>query len=171
MPGYDLFTVHGSTTYAIMLGFLAANILMGVFGFILAKYAVRLASMPAGILLPLIIVLSVVGSFAINGNMFDVRVMLFFGLLGYFMQKFDFPAAPVVLALILGPMAERDLVNSMQMAKVPLLEYYATRPLCWLFFVFIILSIAGPVMAAVKKSKKRKLEASKQGTDPALPVK
>jgi putative tricarboxylic transport membrane protein len=154
-PGYNLFTENASMTYAILLGFLAANILMGFLGFLLSKHAVRLASLPSGILLPCIVILSVVGSFAMNNSMFDVYVMLVFGIIGYFMRKFSFPAAPAVLALILGPMAERNLINSLQMSKVPILQYYLTRPLCWVFIVLIILSLVAPAISAKKKAKER----------------
>jgi putative tricarboxylic transport membrane protein len=153
-PGYNLFRENAAMTYAILIGFLVANILMGVFGFFLSKQAVRLASLPAGILLPWIVLLSVVGSFAMSNSMFDVYVMLVFGLAGYFMRKFSFPAAPAVLALILGPMAERNLINSFQMSKGPVLQYYLSRPLCWVFIVLIIFSFLAPVISAKRKKKR-----------------
>lgn len=152
-PGHDLFNRYANITYAILIGFLLANILMGVFGFLIAKRAVSLAAMPMGILLPVIMLLSVVGSFAIRNNVFDIYVMLFFGLVGYLMRKLNIPAAPAVLALILGPMAERNLINSMQMAKNGVLAYYASRPLCWLFFLLIVVSLASPAYAEIKKRK------------------
>lgn len=159
-PGHDLFNKYASITYAILIGFLVANILMGVFGFLIAKRAVKLAAMPLGILLPVIMLLSVIGSFAIRNNIFDVYVMMFFGVVGYLMRKVDMPAAPVVLALILGPMAERNLINSMQMAKVSLISYYMSRPLCWLFMILILASLFSPVMSRWMKSRK----ANKQVT-------
>jgi putative tricarboxylic transport membrane protein len=154
VPGYNLFQENAAMTYAVLIGFLAANVLMGVLGFFLSKHAVRLASLPSGILLPWIVLLSVVGSFAMGNSLFDVYVMLAFGLVGYFMRKFSFPAAPAVLALILGPMAERNLINSLQMSKVPILQYYLTRPLCWVFIVLILLSLVTPIISAQRKKKK-----------------
>lgn len=153
-PGHDLFNQYASMTYTILIGFLLANILMGVFGFLIAKRAVRLAAMPPGILIPVIMLLSVIGSFAIRNNTFDIFVMLFFGLMGYLMRKVDIPAAPVVLALILGPMAERNLINSMQMAKGSLLGYFASRPLCWLFGLLIIGSLVSPFLSSWLKRRK-----------------
>ncbi len=154
VPGRDLFTKYASMTYAILIGFLLANILMGVFGFLISRHAVRLAALPPGILLPIIMVLSTVGSFAMNNNMFDVYVMLFFGVLGYIMRKFEFPAAPVVLALILGPMAERNLINSIQMSRGSVILNYASRPICWIFLILIIMSLISPYVS--KKMKQRK---------------
>ena len=154
VPGRDLFTKYAPMTYAILIGFLIANILMGVFGYMISKHAVRMAALPPGILLPIIMVLSVVGSFAMNNTIFDVYVMLFFGVVGYIMRKYDFPAAPVVLALILGPMAERSLINSIQMSRGNVWYYYASRPLCWLFLILIIVSLLSPYVS--KKLKERK---------------
>lgn len=158
-PGHDLFNKYADMTYAILIGFLAANILMGVFGYIISNHAVRLAAMPMSTLVPVIILLSAVGSFAIRNNIFDVYVMVFFGVVGYLMRKFDFAAAPTVLALILGPMAERNLINSMQMAKSGVLAYYMSRPLCWLFFALIVMSLASPVIASKRKAKKAGMSA------------
>lgn len=155
-PGHDLFNKYGSMTYAILIGFLMANILMGVFGFLIAKRAVKLAAMPLGILLPVIMLLSVIGSFAIRNNVFDIFVMLFFGVIGYLMRKINMPAAPVVLALILGPMAERNLINSIQMVKGNILTYYASRPLCWLFMILIVGSLLSPMISSYMKKRKVK---------------
>lgn len=159
-PGQDLFTTYKGMTYALLLGFLAANILMGIFGWLLAKRAVKLAALPLGILLPVIMLLSVIGSHAIRNNPFDVYTMLFFGIVGYFMSKVDIPAAPVVLGLILGPMAERNLMTSLQMAKTSILTYYLSRPLCWVFIVLIVFSLASPVLAKKRKITKSKTKAS-----------
>lgn len=158
-PGHDLFNQYRSITYAILIGFLVANILMGVFGFLIAKRAVRLAAMPMGILLPVIMLLSVIGSFAIRNNVFDIFVMLFFGIVGYLMRKINMPAAPVVLALILGPMAERNLINSLQMVKGDIFTYYASRPLCWLFAVLIVVSLLSPVISSRMKKKAERMAA------------
>lgn len=154
-PGQDLFTSYKSMTYSLLLGFLFANILMGFFGWLLAKKAVKLAALPLGILLPIIMLLSVIGSFAINNSVFDVYIMLFFGIVGYLMRKADIPAAPVVLGLILGPMAERNLVTSLQMAKVNIFQYYASRPLCWVFVLLILFSIVSPIISSKRKSNKK----------------
>ena len=141
-------------TYSILIGFLLANILMGFFGFLISKHAVKLASLPKGILLPVIMVLSVVGSFALNNNIFDVYVMIFFGVVGLYMNKFSFPTAPVVLGLILGPMAERNLLNSVQMAKSSVLTYFMSRPICWVLLALILFSLFSPLLS--KKLKARK---------------
>lgn len=154
--GTNLFGKYADMTYSILLGFLAANLLMGIFGWLLSRYAVRFAALPNGILIPVITALSVIGSYAIRNNIFDVYVMLFFGIVGYLMKKFDFPAAPTVLALILGPMAERSMLTSIQMCKGNILVYYFTRPICVFFVILILFTFLSPLLQKRNRTKKER---------------
>lgn len=151
--GTNLFSKYADMTYSILIGFIAANILMGIFGWLLSRYAVRFAALPNGILIPVITALSVIGSYAIRNNIFDIYVMLFFGVIGYLMKKFDFPAAPAVLALILGPMAERNMITSIQMCKGNIFVYYLTRPICVFFLLLIVATFVSPLLQKKKKAK------------------
>ncbi|RKL63587.1 hypothetical protein DXT63_06165 [Thermoanaerobacteraceae bacterium SP2] len=145
-PGHELFTKHAKITYAVIVGFFIANILMGIVGYLSAKYVVRVSTVPSGILGPIIVVLSVVGSFAINNSIVDVYTMAIFGLMGYYMRKANFPTAAVVLAMILGPMAERGFRQSLVMSKGNVLAYYAGRPICIILFVLIIIGLVTPIL-------------------------
>lgn len=166
-PGNDLFTDHGDITYAIIFGFMIANILMGVVGALIAKKVVKVAWAPTGILAPVIIVLSVVGSYAINLSMFDVIVMAVFGILGYFMRKTGFPTAPIVLAIILGPMAEKGFQRAVSMAKgANMLQYYLSRPLSDLFILLIIIALFAPVLMNRLQKKMAAPTAAETGADP-----
>ena len=109
--------------------------------------------------MPCIVILSVIGSYCINNSMFDVYVMLVFGIIGFLMRKFDIPAAPVVLAIILGPMAERNLIQSIAMSYGKIIPYYLSRPLCVAFLVLIVIALLSPVLgkAAEKKINKKYL--------------
>ena len=156
-PGPFLFTVHADITYAILLGFLFANILMGLVGILIAKHVVKIANVPVGILTPLIIVLSAVGAFAINNSYMDVVVMTIFGFVGYWMRKFNFATAPVVLGLILGPIAENNFARAARMAgDTNLLVYYVTRPICVILGLLIILSLFTPlILSKAQKARER----------------
>jgi putative tricarboxylic transport membrane protein len=78
--------------------------------------------------------------------------MVIFGLLGYYMRKADFPTAAVVLAMILGGMAERGFRQSLIMSKGNVLAYYAGRPICIILLVLIIIGIITPIIMQ-KRSK------------------
>ncbi len=146
-PGWELFTKYADMTYSIIVAFIIANILMGLCGMFLSKYAVRLSQLPAGILMPSIVILSVIGSFCINRTLFDVYVMLVFGLIGYLFRKFGIPGAPVVLAIILGPMAERNLLQTVSMSYGHVLPYILRRPLSVLFIILILASLFSPILS------------------------
>lgn len=163
VPGRDLFTIHANITYSVIIGFVIANILMGIIGLVIAKYVINVTKISDGVIAPIIVVFSVVGSYAINNSIFDVYLMVAFGLLGYFMRKFDFPTAPVVLAIILGPMAENGFRQSLVLSQGDLLSYYLSRPISVILIVLTLLALlAPPIINAAKKyrTKRRDLASS-----------
>lgn len=146
IPGRELFTKYGEITYTAMVGFILANILMGVAGMLLARYVTYVTQVPARVLAPAIVTLCVIGSFAIGNNMFDVWTMVFFGAVGYLMRRYGFHPAPVVLGLILGPMAELGFRQSLLLAKGSVLSYYLSRPISVILLVLIVASLVSPVV-------------------------
>ncbi|WP_077214897.1 tripartite tricarboxylate transporter permease [Bacillus dakarensis] len=154
VPGRDLFTVHATTTYSVIVGLIFANLLMGIIGLLAAKHIVKVTNISFSILIPVIIVFSLVGSYAINNSMFDVYVMVFFGVVGYLMKKTGFHPAPVVLAIILGPLAEGGLRRAMVMAKGDFLLYLFQRPISVVLIIMILLSILSPIILNYRKKKK-----------------
>ena len=145
-PGHELFTKNAAIVYAVIVGFILANIIMGIVGLGIAKYVVKVATIPSGILAPIIVVLSVVGSYAMNNDMFDVYVMAAFGLIGYVMRKTSFSTAAVVLAMILGSLAETGLRQSIVMAKGHLVTYFFSRPFSVVLIVLILMSFLSPLL-------------------------
>ena len=104
--GPQLFQNNPHAVYAFMLGMLVTNIIMFFLGHYGARRVfVNVVKVPNNILGPVVVVLSVIGSFAIRNSISDVIIMLAFGVIGYVMEKYGYPTAPVVLTLILGPLA------------------------------------------------------------------
>ncbi|MBX9391851.1 tripartite tricarboxylate transporter permease [Streptomonospora nanhaiensis] len=146
-PGGALFTEQADTTYAIMLGFLLANILMGIIAIVGARYFVIATRVPMSVLVPIIVALCVVGTYAVNNSVADVWVMLVAGLVGYLMRKVGVPPAPIVLGLILGAIAEKGVRQSLVMAQGDVLGYYLSRPLSLVLLGLILMSLLAPVLA------------------------
>ena len=156
VPGRELFTEHATITYSVIFGFFFANILMGVLGLSFAKFLIKVRNVPSGMLSCFIVILSVLGSYAININIIDVYVMVFFGILGYLLRKLDFHPAPIVLAVILGPLAEEGFRQSLVLSKGNLISYILGRPLCIVLLILIILSLFSPLL--MKKMGKHEME-------------
>lgn len=153
VPGHALFTTHANITYSVIIGFIIANILMGIIGLFGAKLFVKASQVPTVFLSPIIVVLCVVGSYAINNNFFDVWVMLAFGLLGYFLRKTGFHPAPIILGMILGPIAENGLRQSLLMSQGDLLGYFFSRPISIVLIILILLALLTPPAMKYLKSK------------------
>lgn len=154
IPGRELFTTYGNITYTAMFGFVIANIMMGFIGLIAARYTVLVTNVPKRIIMPIIVGLCVIGSYAIGNNIFDVWIMLIFGFIGYFLRKNDFHPAPVVLGMILGPMAEIRYTQSVVLAKGDMLGFVMGRPISVVLVALILVSLIGPVVMGKKKKRK-----------------
>jgi len=102
-------TENPGLIFYIYIGLIIANFFMYAMAIALIKPCVKLFSLPKTLLMPLILPICVIGAFAVNLNYFDVYVMLISGLIGYVLHRFGFPLAPIVLAVILGPLADENL--------------------------------------------------------------
>lgn len=135
--------------------FLACCILL-VSGIIVAKFFIRVLDIPTKILMPMIAVLCVVGAFAINIRIFDVYVMLGFGLVFYILHKQKYPMAPLVLGVILGPMIDENLRRSFMIHGD--IGTVASRPIAIVLGVMVLLMLLSQMpwvrMAIVKTFKK-----------------
>jgi putative tricarboxylic transport membrane protein len=102
-------TENPGLIFYIYIGLVVANFFMYGMAIALIKPCVKLFSLPRSLLMPLILPICVLGAFAVNLNYFDVYVMLISGLVGYVLHLLGFPLAPIVLAVILGPLADENL--------------------------------------------------------------
>lgn len=127
-PGPTIFIHAPQNVYAIFLVFLLANLLMLPLGWAIIKVARYVLKVPRNILMPIILMFAMVGAYAINNNLFDVLVMLAFGLFGFLLEENDFSVAPIILGIVLGPMLEANFVASMIKADGSLIGF-VDRPI------------------------------------------
>ncbi|CAK7050300.1 MAG: hypothetical protein DELT_01014 [Desulfovibrio sp.] len=145
VPGRELFTEYATVTYTAMFGFLIANILMLFFGLLLVKPFAQVTKIPRRYLAPIIVTLCFVGAYAINNSFFDVGIMVVFGFIGYVLQKAGFHPAPIVLAMILGPMAESRYLQMYSLCDGNVISYMFTRPISLALIAMIVLFLFSPV--------------------------
>jgi putative tricarboxylic transport membrane protein len=151
-PGPLLFVDHADVVYGIFGTMVIASTLMLILGLVGVKLFCRIVELPKNFIVVIIIMLSIVGSYAMNNNIFDVWVCLAFGIVGYLFQKAKIPSSPVILAIILGPMAESNLRRSLLMFEGSYSFIY-TSIYCKIFIVLILLSIVTSIMHTRKKPK------------------
>src|SRR5688500_14234906 len=128
-----------------MLLFATLGIL--VFGLLLTRPLLLVLRIPRERLLPVAFVLCVIGPYAITQRMFDVWVMLFFGIAGFLLRRMDYPMAPLVLGIILGDLMDKNLRRGLTLSDGDLTPFFA-RPISMVFWVVILLTILfsiGPV--------------------------
>ena len=153
-PGDTLFSKNPEVIYTVMWGFVLANILMGGIAAVLARTMAYSTLVPRGILAPIIMIFCVVGTFTASGNPWDVWIMVVFGFIGYFAQKYNFTPAGILLGIILGPIAEQGFRNTLVLTDANvdpynLIPYIAGRPIS----IIIIVMIAGALYFALRPKK------------------
>ena len=154
-----LFTQHADLIYTIFVGFMAANVLMFILGMGLMRVFVKVLSVAEYFVVPTILILCIVGSFAINKNYFDVAVMFLFGILGYILTKLEIPMSPIVLSFILGPMAEKNFRRALMLSNGDYGVFFS-RPLTVILFAVAIFSLVLPIIQG--RLANRKQQASSE---------
>jgi putative tricarboxylic transport membrane protein len=125
----------------ILGGNIIGNIFLWIFGFMGIRMFAKIVEIPKYILMPLIIILSVIGSFAINSNIADIYWMMAFGIFGYFLKLFYIPVAPVILGVILSPIIEQNYRRALALTgnSVPLFIWGILSHLISLLLLIVIL--------------------------------
>lgn len=159
MPGPRLFTENQGLLMTLFIGFIVAQVFMLGIGLMAARFSPAILSIPHTLLGPSILIICMVGSFAVNNNIFDVYVMLIAGAISYFMGKAGYSAVPAVLGMILGPMFEEELGRTITIsAKTGFLPYIMGRPITLLLFALTVISVALPII--MKKSGPKEVSIS-----------
>lgn len=140
--GPALFTNHAPVTYGIIMSLFFINVFMYVQAKVYIKFFVNIINIDKKLFTVILLVFCVVGAFAVNSSMFDVYVMVAFGLVGYIMQKFDFPLIPLVLALVLGPLAETSLRQALIISQGSYSIFFV-KPISAVFLALSALSLIG----------------------------
>ncbi len=144
-PGPLLFTSNPEFVWGLIASMYIGNVLLLIQNMPMIGLWVRLLKIPYKLLMPLIITIATVGVFATDNNIADVGIMIFFGALGYLMRKMKYPPAPMILALVLGPMVERSLRQSLTISHGSL-EIFFTRPIAAVLMIIGILSLFLPII-------------------------
>jgi TctA family transporter len=145
-PGPTIFINNPQAVYAIFLVFIIANLLMIPLGWLIIKLARNVLRVSRSILMPIVLLFCIVGSFAINNSEFGVVLILVFGLIAFVMEENGFPVAPAILGMVLGNMLEENFVTSMIKSDGNLMMFFS-RPIAGVLAVGTFIILLWPVGA------------------------
>jgi TctA family transporter len=127
-PGPTVFLQNPQLIYAVFMIFILANLLMLPLGWAIIKSAKQVLRVPKNILLPMILIFCVVGSYAMTNSIYGIIIMLVMGVFAFLLEENDFPVAPIILGLVLGEMFEQNFITSMIKSDGSFLAFFA-RPI------------------------------------------
>jgi putative tricarboxylic transport membrane protein len=149
-PGPQLFTEASHEVYTFFMAFIVMQFLMLILGLGGTKLWAKVLNAPRVVLMPLILLFCFLGAYTLSNSTGDAVIALIFGLLGYFMQKYGYPGAPMILGLILGPMAEQNLNRALLISQGDWTVFF-TRPISLAFILVTIASIVYSTVSAYRK--------------------
>jgi len=147
-PGPQLFEQQGDLVYGLFGMLILANIFMLFIGWFGIKLFGRIIDIPKSILLPIILALSFFGSYALSNNVFDVWIALVFGVIGYLLERYNYPLPPFILGIVLGPIIESNLRRTIIESGHDYSVFF-TRPISAIFITLTILSFMLPLFKKV----------------------
>ena len=154
-PGPLLFTESPDFVWGLIGSMYVANVVTVLLNLALIPVFIRVLAMPFTLLTPIIFVLCVLGVFATTDRMFDTWVMLALGVVGYLMRKLNYPVAPAVLAIVLGPLAERSMRQSLIGSQGDITTF-VTRPISLTCVILALLLVSYPL---IQKLMRRRSQA------------
>jgi putative tricarboxylic transport membrane protein len=154
-PGPLLFENHPNVVWGLIASMFVGNLMLLILNLPLVKMFAKLVDTPTKYLLPLIVAFSVFGVYAVQFTRFDLILLLICGVCGYFLAKNDFPLPPLVLALVLGPMLENNMMRALTLSNGDYL-IFLQKPISAVFLIISVLWLVVPiVMKWVKKGKSK----------------
>lgn len=159
-PGPMFIKSNPAMFAAILAGGIAACFFLLLLGLVVAPRISKLIAVPKRILLPIVIVLCVIGSFAANNRMFDVLLMIIFGVIGFLMRRYGYSIASMTLAIVLGGMMDANFRRAVSLAASEdnRLSALFGRPISIILLVLTILTIVGNIPAVKRRIKRKGME-------------
>ena len=149
-PGPLLFSQQPVFVYTIMIAAIIANLLIIAVSPLFIRGFARILQVPTGVLATIILILCVVGSFAIRNNLVDVWMVFLFGFVGYALDKYEYPTAPIAIGLILGQLGEQEFRRSLVLSGgTPMI--FLINPISAVFLGLSILMLLAPVFRILRR--------------------
>lgn len=158
IPGPELFTRYGVMTYAFILSLFVANVIFLLLGLFMAPYFAKISLTPPSLLIPVVCLFSVLGSYAMNNSVLDIFIALACGFFAIILSKCGFSLGALILGLILGPIAETGFAQALIMSHGSYAIFF-TRPQAIALWGVIFLLLAPPIYQIIKQQRAEKKAA------------
>jgi len=153
-PGPFLLKDHPDLFWGVISSMYIGNVMLLVLNLPLIPLWVQVLKIPYRILFPLILLFCIIGSYSLKNSVFEVLVMFIFGIVGYFFRKFDYEAAPLILAFVLGPMLESNLRQSLTLSKGSFSIFF-TRPIAAVTIILAIILLITAFIPYFTKAREK----------------
>lgn len=154
-PGPLLLRDHPEIFWGVISSMYIGNVMLLILNLPLIPIWVKVLKVPYRILFPLILLFCLIGSYSLKNDVFDVLVMIIFGIVGYLFRKFDYEGAPLILAFVLGPIFEFNLRRSLILSEGSFLIFF-TQPISAVTITLAIILLLMPFVSYFTKSKENK---------------
>jgi len=154
-PGPTLFLTEPDIVAGIFALFLFGALLLLPLGALFFPLFVRVLKIPQGILIVVVVLLAVYGTYTVQGRVFDLWTMMAFGAFGYAMVKLDIPRAPLIIGFVLGPVVEVNLRRMSSLAQADPIDYLLGRPLSLFILALALLALAYPLRTVLAGRRQR----------------
>ena len=151
-PGPLLFVEHAAAVNTFFIAFILMQFIMLFFGLVGTKFWPKLLNIPRHVMMPLVLIFCFLGAYSLSNNITDALVALIFGIVGLIMMRFGFPAAPMILGLILGPIAEQNLNRALLITHNDWTIFF-TRPISLAFILVMFASIVFTIYSSARKKQ------------------
>lgn len=151
-PGPQVFIQSADLAYALFIVFILANLLLIPLGFLAIRFAGVILRVPRGALMPVIMILSIVGAYSVSNSTFDVGIMVALGVLAYLLERYGFPVAPAILAIVLAPVLEKNMLMSLMKARGDVMGL-VDRPIAIALAIATLLLWLSPLLSILKQRK------------------
>jgi TctA family transporter len=155
-PGPQMMTEHPAMFWGLVMSFWVGNVLLIILNLPLIGLWVRLLTIPYHLLFPAIVMFVAIGAYSVRYSAFDVLTVAGFGALGYVMRIFAFPAAPLLLGFVLGPLIEQHFRRAMVLARGDLMAI-VERPISSVFVIISVLLLGWSLWSTFRQAGKKKL--------------
>jgi putative tricarboxylic transport membrane protein len=151
-PGPELFRYNPDIAGGMFIAYLTGNVMLLIAGIVLVPFFGSVLKVPKAWLLPAVLLLSVMGTYSLQNSIFDLWVMLFFGIVGYLLRRGNYPLAPIIIGMILGPILENNLRRSLLISRDgPMI--FIERPISAVILGIVALMLAYIIFTTIRPPK------------------